>query len=78
MKQIKKVILAIIILLFCVSCTQSVKDDNDDSKMYVVILGTKVYHRNTCAKVKNQSICPITLEKAKKNGYERCNVCFTD
>lgn len=78
MRKIKKVLIIIIIAFISISCTQSVKDDNDDSKMYVVILGTKKYHRNTCTKVKDQPIGPITLEKAKKNGYEKCNVCFTD
>ena len=58
----------VLILLLVIGC-----GNKDAITVYVTETGSK-YHRDGCEFLANSKI-PVTLDKAKKEGYEPCKVC---
>ncbi|NLW24672.1 MAG: MBL fold metallo-hydrolase, partial [Clostridia bacterium] len=47
--------------------------ENKEETVYITKTGSK-YHRENCKYLKSSKI-PVSLEKAKADGYEPCKVC---
>jgi len=55
------------------SITSQPETDNNEETVYITKTGSK-YHRSDCRYLKSSKV-PISLEKAKADGYEPCKVC---
>jgi len=68
-----KRVFAGILILFFISGTVLFAQNADKITVYITKDGEK-YHKGTCSSLKKSKI-PITLEDAKKRGYEPCKIC---
>ena len=75
MKIVAGVLIIVVIVFAHSSVTRFFDGLFDDSPtVYITQTGEK-YHKRSCRYL-NQSCTPIPLNKAKRNGYDPCSVCY--